>query len=185
MRKLSDLRFRELVTSPPSESAFKAAAKMEDAHVGCILVTKDKEVVGIVTRFDFIHNIIVLGKNSKKTTVNQIMDPKPTTIDAQSSTTDALRTMVQNKIGRLVVKSGKQILGVLSLEDIVANLEVEAVSRVADERQDQIFDMVKRLTPTLLARYDGEEKISLQREMTDEAKALLRLLEEAEIALRH
>jgi CBS domain-containing protein len=184
MRKLSDLRYRDLVTSPPDESAFHAAAKMEDAHVGCILVTADKKILGIATRFDFIHNIIVSEKNAKKTTVRQIMHPNPLTIDASASTTDALKTMVQKKVGRLVVRSGSQILGVLSLEDIVATLEIEALSRVADDRQDQIFDMVKRLTPTLLSRYDGEEKASLQKEMTDEAKALLRLLEEAEIALR-
>jgi hypothetical protein len=96
----------------------------------------------------------------------------------------ALKTKIKKRIGRLVVRSGTKILGVLSLEDIVANLEVEAMSRVSDERQDQIFDMVKRLTPAPLSRYKGEEKASVQKEMTDETRALLRLLAEAEIALR-
>lgn len=157
---------------------------MEDAFVGCILVTSKQEILGIATRYDFIHSIIVLERNAKKTTVRQIMNPVPTTIDSSATITDALKLMVKQKVGRVVVRSGTKILGVLSLEDIVANLEIEAMSSLPDQRQDQIFDMVKKLTPTLLSRYDGEEKASLQKEMKDETKALLRLLEEAEIALR-
>ncbi len=172
------------MTSIPEETTFQAATKMENAYVGCILVISKKEIIGIATRFDFIHNIVVLGKDAKKTTVREIMNPDPTSIDTDASISDALKLMIQRKIGRVIVRSGTKILGVLSLEDVIANLEVEAMSKVSSERQNQIFDMVKRLTPTLLSRYEGEEKASLQKEMTDETKALLRLLEEAEIALR-
>ena len=44
--------------------------------------------------------------------------------------------------------------------------------------------MIKRLTPYLLARYAGEEKSELERDMNDEIKALVYLLEESEVSLR-
>lgn len=184
MRKLADYSFRNLVTSPPDETAHAAAVKMESRNVGCVLVTVEKDVVGIATRYDFIHGIIVGGKDPKRTRIDQIMHASPVSIDASATSAEALKTMIQRKVERLVVRSGKQILGIISLEDIVSNFEIDALSHLSHERQEQVSEMVKRLTPCLVSRYNGEEKEWLQREMNDETKALLRLLEELEISLR-
>ncbi|MGI0090638.1 MAG: CBS domain-containing protein [Nitrososphaerales archaeon] len=188
MRTLSEYKFRELVTSSPEESAFEAAVKMEDHEVGCVILTENKQVLGIATRHDFMHNLIVVGKNPKTTKVKQIMHPYPISLDSNSTMTDALRKMIEKKVERLVVRSGEKILGVISLEDVVTNLS-NSGSTLSPEWSERkrilIMDMVRRLTPSLLSRYDGQEKEELQREMNDEATALLRLLEEAEVTLRH
>lgn len=188
MHTLADYKFRELVTSGPEENSYDAAVKMEDHNVGCVIVTQNKQILGIATRYDFMHNLIIAGKNPKTTKIRQIMHASPISIESSATTTDALKKMVEKKVERLVVRSGQKILGVISLEDVVANLgnSSSALSpQWSEQKRALIMDMVKRLTPSLLSRYDGEEKEQLQREMNDEATALLRLLEEAEITLRH
>ncbi len=157
---------------------------MENRKVGCTIVISRSDVLGIVTRYDFIHNLIILGKDPKKTKVEEIMHARPISIEATSTATDALRKMIEKRVDRLVVLSGKKILGVISIEDVVASLSNENFLSLSHAKYEQIFELVRRLTPNLIARYDGEEKEELQREMKDEVKALLRLLEEAEITLR-
>jgi len=185
LHTLQDYKFRELVTSGPDETVFDAAVRMEDHMVGCVIVTSKKEVLGIATRYDFIHNIIVGEKDPKRTRIKGIMHSSPITIDSQSTMRDALKKMIEKRVERLVVLSGKKmILGVISLEDVVASLSNEMFMSLSQSRFDQIFDMVRRLTPSLLSRYDGDEKVQMEREMNDEVKALIRLLEESEITLR-
>ena len=73
METLKDYRFTELVTNLPSESAPEAVRKMEDNHVGCIAVISGGKVLGIATRYDFRHHLVVKGKNPEKTKITQIM----------------------------------------------------------------------------------------------------------------
>ncbi len=184
MYRLSDYHFRELVTSGPDETAFGAAVKMDDQHVGCVLVTSRNKILGIATRYDFVHSIIAGEKDPKKTKIKEIMHASPITIEANATPIDALRKMVERKVERLVVKSAEKIYGVISLEDVVGSLEAESLSALSREKYDQIFDMVKKLTPNLLSRYEGEERIELERDLNNEVKALLRLLQEVEVSLR-
>ena len=82
MQKLNDLRYRELVASVPNEFVHSAAVLMEDKGVGCVVVISDGKVVGIATRYDFIHHIIVRGKDARTTKIEEIMHSSPVTIDA-------------------------------------------------------------------------------------------------------
>jgi signal-transduction protein with cAMP-binding, CBS, and nucleotidyltransferase domain len=187
LQTLQEFKFRDLVASHPSESAFEAAKKMEDMHVGCVIVMEpgSDKILGIATRYDFIHHLIVGEKNPKRTKIDEIMHLSPVVIDGGATTSEALRTMINKRVERLVVTQSGKVLGVLSLEDIVAALEATNVLHsLSKERAQQLRDMIKRLTPYLVARYQGDEKVELQRDMNDEAKALLRLLEEAEVSLR-
>ncbi|MHB8565632.1 MAG: hypothetical protein ACYC7D_04875 [Nitrososphaerales archaeon] len=72
-----------------------------------------------------------------------------------------------------------------SLEDIVAMLEADnTLNSISKDRAEQVRDMIKKLTPYFVVRYDGEDRSYLERDMNDETKALLRLLEELEVTLR-
>jgi CBS domain-containing protein len=112
------------------------------------------------------------------------MHANPVTVDSNVSSIEALRLMIRSKVERLVVVSTGKILGIISLEDVVGTLEVEALSAISHEKYDQIFDMVRRLTPNLLSRYEGEERQELERDLNNELKALMRLLQEVEVSLR-
>ena len=135
---------------------------MEDKHVGCVVVIdpKSEKILGIATRYDFIHHLIVGEKNSKNTKISEIMHSSPVMIEGTATTSEALRTMISRRVERLVVTQSSKYLGVLSLEDIVAALEATKVlDSLSKERAEQLRDMIKRLTPYLVARYEGEEKV--------------------------
>lgn len=116
------------------------------------------------------------------------MHTSPITIDFSRTLIDALKLMVEKKVERLlVIKSPNRngIVGVISLEDVISGLESSQVfKRMSSEKAELIRRKVNRLTPHLLARYTGEERTVVERDMNDEAMALLMLLEESEISLR-
>ncbi len=161
---------------------------MEDNRVGCVLVTKGGRIEGIATRYDFVHHLVVGGLDAHATSISRIMHTSPVTIGSSETMVDALKLMAQKKVERLIVinpKDRNQILGVISLEDVIASLESsEAFHFMSREKADQIRGIVRRLTPNLLARYSGEERTWMEREVSDETKALLMLLEESEVSLR-
>ena len=181
---LADYRFRELVTSDPDESTYQAASKMERQHVGCVLVTSGKEILGIATRSDFVRNIIVGEKDPRKTKVREIMHASIFSIEPKLTPVEALQEMIKKKVDRLVVRSKERIFGVISLEDLIATLENDSIRAIPRDKYAQVTDMIRKLTPRLLARYEGEERIELERDLNSEIKALLRLLQEVEVALR-
>ncbi|MHB8565638.1 MAG: CBS domain-containing protein [Nitrososphaerales archaeon] len=182
---MEDYRYRELVSSSPTETVYNSAVQMENKHVGCVLITSDGKVLGVATRYDFLHNIIVGGMDAKTTEIKEIMHASPVSIESKASAAEALRKMVDKRVERLVVLSGTNILGVVSLEDIVAMLEADnTLNSISKDRAEQVRDMIKKLTPYFVARYDGEDRSYLERDMNDETKALLRLLEELEVTLR-
>jgi signal-transduction protein with cAMP-binding, CBS, and nucleotidyltransferase domain len=184
---LKDYRYRELVSCAPNTTAYDVALSMEKNRVGSILVNSEKTgVQGIVTRYDLVHYIIVDQKDPRKTKVGEIMHQSPVSVSEDATPLEALQKMLQNKVERIVVRSkDNKVLGIISFEDVAQALESTSIQGVSPEKSKQIFDMVRRLTPSLISRYDGEEKLEMERELNSEVKALLRLLEEAEIALRH
>ncbi|MHB1907797.1 MAG: CBS domain-containing protein [Nitrososphaerales archaeon] len=186
MYKLKQYHFRDLVSCSPSCTAFEAAVKMDESKVGSIVViSKETGILGIVTRYDLVHNIIVAERDPKKTKISEVMHLSPVSISEDSTPVEALRKMIEGKVERLVVRSNDKILGVISFEDIIGSLESTSLQGVSQEKTAQIFDMVRRMTPSLISRYDGEERLEMERDLNNEVKALVRLLEEAEVALRH
>jgi signal-transduction protein with cAMP-binding, CBS, and nucleotidyltransferase domain len=185
--KLKDYRFRDLVSCPPDCSALDAAVKMDEKHVGSILVdSKETGILGIVSRRDLVHSIIVRQKDPKKTKVTEVMHLSPISINDDASPLEALKKMIDRKVQCLVVRSSDdKIVGVISFGDVIGTVGSTALQNVSPEKASQVFDMVRRLTPLIISRYDGEERLEMERDLNNEAKALIRLLEEAEIALRH
>jgi CBS domain-containing protein len=161
---------------------------MDENHVGSILVeSKETGILGIVTRQDLVRDIIVREQDPKKTKINGVMHLSPISISDDASPLDALKTMIDSKISRLLVRSSdnNRIVGVISFEDVIGAIELGALRNVSAEKSATITDMVKRLTPLIISRYEGEERLEMERDLNNEVKALIRLLEEAEIALRH
>jgi CBS domain-containing protein len=104
-------------TSHPEDSIKKAAEKMKQAHVGCLIVINRGRLSGIVTERDIVQRAVAEGKSLLKTQVSQIMS-KPV-IRARPDTTifEAARLMLRNKIRRLPITQGRRVVGILTTTD--------------------------------------------------------------------
>jgi CBS domain-containing protein len=104
---------------PPDASVFSAIETMADKHVGALLVIEDGHLVGIVSERDYARKVILVGRSSKDTFVREIMTPEPKTVCLDCCVDDAMRTMTTHRIRHLPVVNNDQVVGVLSIGDIV------------------------------------------------------------------
>ncbi len=66
----------ELVTVPAGTSVYNTLKIMNQHHVGAVLITRDKKVVGIWTERDLLHNAIAEGFDVKTALIDGSLSTK-------------------------------------------------------------------------------------------------------------
>jgi CBS domain-containing protein len=128
----------------PEESAQQAAGRMHARKVGALVVINRERVpVGILTDRDICVRVVADGRQAATTSVGEIMTPCPETVREQTAIEDALRRMRSGGFRRLpVVNSREQLVGLLSLDDIL---------RVFAHDFSQINQLMEQESPQSLA----------------------------------
>ncbi len=108
------------VWSVPSDATVYSAMKlMADKDVGSVLVIDNGQLVGSLSERDYARKIILLGRTSKDTLVREIMTEPQITIRPECSVDEAMRLITTNRIRHLPVVLDGNILGVISIGDLV------------------------------------------------------------------
>lgn len=109
-----------------AETTVKEAAKaMKAKKIGCLLVEKDKAIIGIITETDIVRRLIAEGKDPDSLQVKTIMSSPLLSIDASKSVIDANDMMDKNNVRHLAVKEDNIIIGVVSSRDMMRPLYME------------------------------------------------------------
>ena len=99
-----------------------AARIMRDRGIGSLFVTNGKEIVGILTDTDMVRRVVAAGADTHKTTVEQIMSAPILTIEANKTVLDANDLMAQTHTRHLGVTQGGNLVGMISVRDLVVFL---------------------------------------------------------------
>jgi CBS domain-containing protein len=106
----------------PETTVLDAISVMADKNVGALLVTCGDQLVGIISERDYTRNVILKGRSSKDTTVQEIISGRAVTVSPDHTVDECLRLMTQHRIRHLPVLAGHQILGVISIGDLVNSI---------------------------------------------------------------
>ena len=87
---------------------------MAEQNIGAVVVTRDFEVLGIVTERDIIERVALGKKDLYEVVAQEIMTSPVITIHYNRTIQDALKIMKDNNIRRLVVVKGESILGLVT-----------------------------------------------------------------------
>lgn len=117
----------------PDAPVLDAIRLMAEHSVGALLVMKDQKLVGVVSERDYARKVILLGFASSETPVRQIMSAPVLTIQPDKSVRDCMKVMTEKRIRHLPVVAADQVLGVLSIGDLVR--------AVLEEQQQTIEDL--------------------------------------------
>lgn len=126
METISDVlrsKGHEIVSVTPDTYVFDALKLMADKNIGAVLVIDEKgSLQGIFSERDYARKIILLGKASKNTTVQEIMTRKVFYAKAEQTIEECMALMTKNKIRHLPVLKDDELYGVVSIGDIVKSL---------------------------------------------------------------
>ncbi|RZC56176.1 hypothetical protein C5167_015022 [Papaver somniferum] len=106
------------------DSVYDAVKSMTQHNVGALVVVKpgeQKSLAGIITERDYLRKIIVQGRSSKSTKVGDIMteENKLITVTPDTKVLRAMQLMTENRIRHIPVISGKDMIGMVSIGDVV------------------------------------------------------------------
>lgn len=106
----------------PEASVFDALKLMAEKNVGALLVMSDGKLRGILSERDYARKVILLGKSSQEIAVRDIMSDKVVCVGPEQTVDECMALMSGKRIRHLPVLAGGQVIGVLSIGDLVKAL---------------------------------------------------------------
>ncbi len=85
VRQLMDMRSDNTMWSvSPKDSVYRSLELMAEKNVGAVLVVENGQMVGIFTERDYARKIILMGRTSLDTPIEDIMTKDMVTIDSRA-----------------------------------------------------------------------------------------------------
>ena len=103
----------------PDENVFEAIKMMAEKNVGALLVVQDGGLVGIISERDYTRKVALKGRVSKQTAVKEILSGQVIKVTPAHTIEDCMRLMTEHRIRHLPVLDGNNILGIISIGDLV------------------------------------------------------------------
>ena len=119
-----------VITVSPTSTVYEAIQTLAANNIGAVLVLDDGRLVGIVSERDYARQVILKGKASKETTVREIMTTTVVSVLPDQSIGECMALMTEKRFRHLPVLLGDQLLGILSVGDIVKALLDEQAFKI-------------------------------------------------------
>lgn len=116
---LDALRGHELITVEQGQTVLDAVFCMVERNIGAVPVLRRGELVGIFSERDVMKRVMVNALDPRITPVEQVMTPDPLTVPPDETIHDCMVLMKQHGFRHLPVCSEGQLVGFLSLRDLL------------------------------------------------------------------
>ena len=103
----------------PKATIFEALEIMSEKEIGALLVMEDGKLTGIFSERDYARKVILKGKSSKETLVEELMTKKVFYIDSQNTINDCMAMMTAKRIRHVPVIEDNQVVGIVTIGDVV------------------------------------------------------------------
>lgn len=135
VRQLLGSKSPDIHSIPPDVPVIEAIRLMAEKRIGAVLVMQGEALVGILSERDYARKIVLEGRSSRDTPVRDIMTTELITVAPDDNAPTCMRTVTRNRIRHLPVVENGQVLGVISIGDLVA---------AVIEQQQQELDQLQR-----------------------------------------
>lgn len=111
-------------------SVYDAVQRMVEHNIGSLVVLEDGEIAGIFTERDFLRRVSVPERPTRTTPLREVMTARLVCVDPDTTIHDCMAMMTRARIRHLPVVRGTELVGVISIGDLVKYL--------ADEREVEL-----------------------------------------------
>lgn len=125
VEQLLQSKGRDIWSIDPNSSVFEAIQLMADKGVGALLVMDGENLVGILSERDYARKVILMGKSSKQTPVNDIMTKNVLFVRPDQTVEECMALMTEKHIRHLPVVDNNRVAGMISLGDLVKTIIAE------------------------------------------------------------
>jgi CBS domain-containing protein len=163
-QRVSDYMHRQLELVPQEATVVETAVRMRERSLSSILVESldrqapDCRIVGIITETDLVRKVLAQGLHADRTPAGRIMASPLLTIAPDRPMVDASHLMETHKVRHLGVSDGKDVIGLISVRDLVKYF-VEAETGPARDL-DNVYRPLSVLMRTTLETIGSEETVA-------------------------
>ncbi len=122
VQQLLDAKGREIHSVHPDDTVLDALKIMEFKNVGGVLVIEGDALVGIFTERDYARDVFLKGRASPKTPIREVMKTNLICVKPEETVEACMVLMTDKHIRHLPVLDDEQLVGVISIGDIVRSI---------------------------------------------------------------
>jgi len=124
-------------TIAPQALVYEALQKMANRGVGALIVFEGGEICGLFSERDYARKVILQGRLSKETQVQEIMTRRVITVELEQTVEACMVLMTDKRIRHLPVIEEGRLAGIVSIGDIVKAV-IEAQRLTIEELETYI-----------------------------------------------
>jgi CBS domain-containing protein len=111
-----------VVKVAPELSVLEAIKVLATEDVGAAIVMTGERLAGIVSERDYTRKVILKGRSSDTTLVQEIMTPQVVVVSPRTKTRECMALMTEKNIRHLPVVDEGRVIGMVSIRDIVSDI---------------------------------------------------------------
>ena len=103
----------------PTDTVYRALQLMAENNVGAVMICEGSRVLGIFTERDYCRKIILMGRSSLNTPIQEIMTKNMITVRPEQSMEECMELMAKYHIRHLPVEENDNLVGIISMRDVM------------------------------------------------------------------
>ena len=106
----------------PDAPVFEAIKLMAQHRIGALLVMDGERLAGIITERDYARKVVLMGRSSSDTPVQDIMTAAVLHVGPQQTNEHCMALMTEKRLRHLPVVADGRVEGMISIGDLVKDI---------------------------------------------------------------
>jgi CBS domain-containing protein len=119
VRDILEVKGRIVWSVDPGSTVFDALSLMAEKEIGALVVLDEARVAGIISERDYARKVILHGRASPTTLVEEIMTSHVAYTHLDQSIEECMAIMTDKRIRHLPVLQDGKLIGIISIGDLV------------------------------------------------------------------
>jgi len=119
VRDILEAKGRTVWTVDPGSSVFDALSLMAEKEIGALVVLDGGRIAGIISERDYARKVILHGRASPTTRVEEIMTSHVAYTHLDQSIEECMAIVTDKRIRHLPVLQDGKLIGIISIGDLV------------------------------------------------------------------
>ncbi len=135
IRHVLESKDKQIWSINSKSTAYEALKIMADKDIGALLVIDDGQLVGIFSERDYARKVILKGKSSKETLVEELMTREIYSITPDKTVEECMALMTAVHCRHMPVMENNQLMGIATIGDVVNAVITAEKREIADLKQ--------------------------------------------------